>query len=500
MTAYNVISTESDFNNITPFPVSLFTGNTLSTQYYHNYVNDLKANAYPEDEYTVGGYFSDYEYSSNNMQDKIKNMLYNIRDSCTIRHVAHLDEDQPAYYIRKFDSIKYKSKINSLIRSKIYMSRAVEYITNVNKNIDYARSATFEAFMKNYIKYNKNTIAKLLSGHNIRNILYSDKYKGHWLRPVCKLAKINATAKINRRNKIDALIKKRLKYTYNKFKVLEMDEGDDLHDDDDFIVGEESLGPIVIRSRKLKNYEDLTRLVDEHIRTEFVPRRSAILLRKLQNIIKYLANLRRPKQFRENIELIDFPTIEQGWEEIINNDQMHIDSAVEVQPEMMEPEHTNQQQQSGPVVLNVLEQDNAIAAIDERPDDFWINNSTGDALVDSKHASSMEILTKKFEWNSDDPVNKLLFNIKMPIEVVKQNPTHPATMMFNQYAYWYGDIKIRIHINTTPFHVGKLIFSWYYSEEFDANKSHRSNIASSIQLPHVCFNASIGDDVVMEIP
>ncbi|APG77913.1 hypothetical protein [Wuhan fly virus 4] len=294
--------------------------------------------------------------------------------------------------------------------------------------------------------------------------------------------------------------------TYNRFSILDVEEGEvECRLDLDELEYKFTPKP---RQNTRFDENEANLLPNDFVRPIPTVRiRDRRLLLKLKAIILKYVNQRRKKEFREDIPMEylgaskfeDVP-LEPVYRPTTVPDDDQPCCSKDIRPEMMEPEQTTQQQDAGPVVLNTIEQVSTVVPADVVSDNFWVENSTSDAIVNLPHASQMEIMARQFEWSSDMMQGYEIFQLDLPGEPISGNMSHAAAMLFGQYAYWNGDMKVKIHINTTPFHVGKLVFSWYYAQHFDANASDRDNIASAIQLPHVCYDASEGGDAVLEIP
>lgn len=412
---------------------------------------------------------------------------------------------EPPRRISRFDKQKYKADIRNLFdfntSLEVFDKLLKEFIKN--KKL----SAESQLWIRNLINRRKFWLARKVSWVNYPSIIHGglnhtrlglklNKFLIFSMRYQSKL--INRKM-IKYNKKIEDI---RNKINNNRFYFLESDDADTDNEIVSCDMDVDDSSVIVTRVVKRRPFEDMTRLLDWDAPrpAERVVQRDEALLNRLRAIIKSLEQLRKKIMYRLHIDIPEIASEARDDSEVFEMVDLNPYRST-VQPEMMDPEQPDQQQEAGPVVLNALQQDETVATINENTDDnFWIENATSDVIVDQKHASAMEIMIKNFNWSSNDNIGKNLFNFDLPDEAIRLNPNHPAAMMFNQYAYWHGDIKIRIHINTTPFHVGKLIFSWYYSQKFDANAHYRDNIASSVLLPHVCYNASLGDDIVFTIP
>ncbi|UHM27609.1 MAG: polyprotein [Fushun cicadella viridis iflavirus 1] len=132
--------------------------------------------------------------------------------------------------------------------------------------------------------------------------------------------------------------------------------------------------------------------------------------------------------------------------------------------------------------------------------DFWTKASTSDSLHRYDEFCDRWHVLSNLIWSSDDKRDKVLLDVPLPFQFLKDNAKSPNFVPFAQYAYWKGDISIRIHLNTTMYNVGSLIVSWYYGASFDSNKSLRLYRPACVQLPHAMINASDSNDVVLNIP
>lgn len=405
----------------------------------------------------------------------------------------------------RFDRKKYVQDLKQAIKSNS-TGNAVKSLLKEFENSG-KLTANSHIYLKNALRSRKIHLQRIIFRDNYPRTL-SGKFGKNYIYSFLKTC-VSSRHKLSFMKRKEACMLEQLRaqrMASNSFALLSVDDAievSNLSSSLDVEMDERNEKVRRIRIKTKNGMEDLTRLIDLGTILEYEPARkkNIFLLAKLNSIIAYLADQRKKLAFRTGFA----PTfgVEQAKEaEMYEMQDVNLTSPYRstVQPEMMTDEVPEQQQEAGPVVLNALQQDETQVTLPPDSDQFWISNSTSDAVVDVKHASSMEILARRFSWSSSDSIGKNLFNLDLPVEVIAANMNHPAAMMFGQYAYWNGDIKIRIHINTTPFHVGKLIFSWYYSQKFDKNANQRDNIASSVQLPNVCYNASVGDDVVFDIP
>uniref|UniRef100_W8AND4 Genome polyprotein n=1 Tax=Ceratitis capitata TaxID=7213 RepID=W8AND4_CERCA len=395
-------------------------------------------------------------------------------------------------FITRFDRAQYKKDLRHHVRHHLSIKAVERLLTEYQMTWKLAPQA--HVYLKNAIAFRKYNLARNINWANYFKILDKKDNSDYIYRFVKFIMNYQSKTTLRKaQRKRDAVLNRLSNAASNRFYYLDdedvPDEGYYNIDLDDNI--------IIIKQTKRRPrrqiWDDLSHLLNDNDAryAEPVITRDTVLLQRLRRIINELENMRRKVMYR----------VHRFYDEIGTEPTEDIEmQPITVQPEMLEPEEPSQQQDAGPVVLNALQQDQADTVVVQDDNSFWINNSTSDQVVNVQHASSMEVMSKQFVWSSDSVANYNIFNMDLPFEVLNGNPNHPAAMLFNQYSYWNGDINVRIHINTTPFHVGKLIFSWYYSQKFDENNQARNNIASSVLLPHVCFDASIGDDVVFRIP
>ncbi|UQJ82152.1 polyprotein [Exitianus exitiosus virus 2] len=168
-----------------------------------------------------------------------------------------------------------------------------------------------------------------------------------------------------------------------------------------------------------------------------------------------------------------------------------------VQPQM--DEEVVVDKKSNVITMNTQGQE-VVDPLEVVVNDFWSKASTSDTLHRYPELSDRWHLLTKNSWTSNDGAGKTLFEASLPFDFLKDNKNSPNFVPFAQYAYWKGDISIRVHINTTMFNVGSLIVSWYYGEDFDSFAQFRKNRGSMIQLPHALINASSSNDVILNIP
>uniref|UniRef100_A0A0A1WNZ6 Genome polyprotein n=1 Tax=Zeugodacus cucurbitae TaxID=28588 RepID=A0A0A1WNZ6_ZEUCU len=415
---------------------------------------------------------------------------------------------EPSKILVRFDKRQYALDLKQAVKSNTAIL-AVKKLLAEYESVGKLTAAS-HVYLKHALRHRKTALQRVIFRDNYPRIVRG-MYKKNYIYSFIKSC-VSSKAKLSFRKRAERTYLNQMyvqALANNRFAELSVDDADEIQNlASEIIIDEDPISHEVKRCliKTSRGLEDLTKLVDHNLMEikEEAPPRNIFLLNKLHNIINYLAEQRKKLAYRMDLSPID--GIEPGQEpeqfEMVDIplDPNRNPYQSTIQPEMMSEEEPEQQQEAGPVVLNALQQDQVEVTMPVDNDMFWIKNSTSDVVVDEKHASSMEILATRFVWKSSDPVGSKLFSIDLPVETISNNMTHPAAMMFGQYAYWNGDIKIRIHINTTPFHVGKLIFSWYYSQKFDKNQDQRDNIASSVQLPNVCYNASVGDDVVLEVP
>lgn len=267
-----------------------------------------------------------------------------------------------------------------------------------------------------------------------------------------------------------------------------------------------------LRKLRPQIINDLTTLVEEHFaEVEPEPRMHYIrwLKIKIQNVILALKNNIQQGYPTEEIEMLNLASFDRSEEvlesHIVYDSNMDIDCMIQprtfdIEPQMMENEdEISTVVDKGPVVLTNIGETEQSQVIASAPMLNWINLVNSDIHVDQRLATNMPII-EYFEWFTNSEVNSNVLKMELPNEILKKNPNHPAAMMFKQYAFWSGDIVIRMHVNTTPFHVGKLLMWFYYAAKFDDNLSQRENIYSGIQMNPASFNASSGKDVELRIP
>nr|UJG27958.1 polyprotein [Khandagaity Melophagus ifla-like virus] len=428
-----------------------------------------------------------------------------IRRECTETTLTWnktFDLPRRTYYL---DIKKYEREIKKHQQSYEFFHNMINYIYRFayhlkeHNEILYI-SDVIDNYYKQSILANKYILCNNIVLSEVMHLLYSPilREQSHYLRDFVYHA-CRSQSRYTNWYKADQLIHSTVSFK-NYWQILDIEDEDDLNLCEDALVniytdelhiGNDydtsyitQIGRVKRRRRRLSSCEDLTKLSDHYIaHSQVLRRRDETLLRRIKNKIialkyKYFHAFTRTEP--ETIPMEVLP--------------------IRIQPEMMDPEQAEQQQEAGPVILTTVSEDNVSIPTQPMSDDFWICNSTGDKIVDIKHASSMEILTQTFLWSTSMLPNSLCFKLSLPMDALQANLSSPAAMLFSQYAYWHGGMKVRMHVNTTPFCVGKLILCWYYSAQFDNNLAKRMNIASAVQLPHVFFDASIGQDCVLDIP
>nr|QTJ62258.1 polyprotein [Bactrocera tryoni iflavirus 1] len=419
------------------------------------------------------------------------NVVDQLRLKSRRRELLFTSANEPKF-ITRFDRAQYKKDLKHHMKHHFSIKSAIKLLDEFERTGQLTQQS--HVYLKHLILVRKYNLARNIDWANYPMILHNHRgnnYIYKFIRFVYNYQRHTSMRKMQKRR--DILLRRLEIAASNRFYYL--DDEDVIEDGYCNIELDENV--IIVKSCKRKPrkhiWDDLSSLLNDNDArySEPVITHDTYLLNKLHKIISGLENLRRKVMYRVN------RTFDEIGREPIEEIEME---PIGIQPEMMEPEQPIQQQDAGPVVLNALQQDKVDVAVVEDNNLFWIDNSTSDQIINIQHASSMEVMAKQFKWSSDNVSNYNIFNMDLPFDVLNQHPDHPAAMLFNQYSYWNGDINIRIHINTTPFHVGKLIFSWYYSQKFDKNNQSRNNIASSVLLPHVCYDASIGDDVIFHIP
>nr|BBQ04784.1 putative polyprotein [Yonago Culex iflavirus] len=293
-------------------------------------------------------------------------------------------------------------------------------------------------------------------------------------------------------------------YTHNVYNDLPIEECN-CHDDTlftDVITRCNDHSAIHVVRYKPRIWDDRTRLVDVHEPPPEIPPRSPGLLARLRMIIERLMHIRfgwysqydRIPSVEIEMENMTRPTPQ--VEEFVKPEYCY---DYDIVPQMMEPTEITGEEKTA-VVLTNSEDCKETPAILEPPETFWAKASTSDVMVDNSHASQFEILAKTFTWNSSNTNGTILAEIDLPVKVIADNPDHPAAMQFQQYAYWIGSMRARLHVNTTPMHVGKLVMFFYYSAKYDINYANRFNIGNAVQFPHTFYNASSGEDACLDIP
>lgn len=149
-----------------------------------------------------------------------------------------------------------------------------------------------------------------------------------------------------------------------------------------------------------------------------------------------------------------------------------------------------------------------ITFVDERPVDEATLHTTGEVATYDVHKDIAEydwtlnkVLTreypiKQFEWKVGDQITKKLINEGIP-KILTDNAKCMITRQLRFFSFMRAGVKIRIQINGTKFHCGRLIA---YFKPLTWNDDLEENFYSLTCFPHCFLDASISNSGEIHIP
>lgn len=103
-------------------------------------------------------------------------------------------------------------------------------------------------------------------------------------------------------------------------------------------------------------------------------------------------------------------------------------------------------------------------------------------------------------WSKSDVQGKTILSKVLPKEFVTDRPDAANNVLFHSYAYWNGDLEIKLMLNANKFQVGQLQMSWYYASDYEYNFDRRDNIFTASQQPHCLVSASVSNEGILRVP
>lgn len=106
-----------------------------------------------------------------------------------------------------------------------------------------------------------------------------------------------------------------------------------------------------------------------------------------------------------------------------------------------------------------------------------------------------------FQWSSADNAGAIVQRIDLPITMLQNARCAPNTLLFDQYAYFKTDMRLKIQINTNPGQSGMLIAGvMYNASNANAAGIRIEDSAQLIQMPHVRLNAASSNTGELHVP
>ncbi|APG77947.1 hypothetical protein [Shuangao insect virus 12] len=250
---------------------------------------------------------------------------------------------------------------------------------------------------------------------------------------------------------------------------------------------------VKIDKMAIHDYKQLVERHENNIRED--RKRSVMLLFKLKYIINELRNIRLgSKELGECIEMSRIDTAVDALSTITACAEMDSESSLQTDNEL----HVDKQQTT--ILTTNSELNEGTASCKESTDMLQLA-SCGDGVKQFKYITDRWVPIYNFDWkDSHTPVSNLMAVNFMSLLTKKGQANTPLYNLMSMFTYLKCDLEFRIHVNSTKFHIGQLLFGFYYSAAMDSKAETRYIPAGIIQLPHVKVNANTANDAILRVP
>nr|UYL95334.1 MAG: polyprotein [Nanning Iflav tick virus 1] len=125
--------------------------------------------------------------------------------------------------------------------------------------------------------------------------------------------------------------------------------------------------------------------------------------------------------------------------------------------------------------------------------------SEGSEARVSREMMSRYTLFDQFDWLGTDADGKVLKTYELPSALFKTAFINmPNSMILKKFNYYQFDIKLKISVNATKFHTGKMLCSWNYN--FGNREFYFTNRSALSQMPHAFVSVPAINPVEIVIP
>lgn len=108
---------------------------------------------------------------------------------------------------------------------------------------------------------------------------------------------------------------------------------------------------------------------------------------------------------------------------------------------------------------------------------------------------------KTYVWKKSDALGGTpIVDLTLPYDFVISHPNSANCTLFSSYAYWDGDMEVKIMLNSNKFQVGQLQMAWYYGQDYEKNFDRRNNVYTASQQAHCLVSASTSNEGILYIP
>lgn len=121
------------------------------------------------------------------------------------------------------------------------------------------------------------------------------------------------------------------------------------------------------------------------------------------------------------------------------------------------------------------------------------------ATLDSMNDRWVRVST--LSWPGASAIGSILATIDMPIAMLQTSRCAPNTLLFDQYAYFKTDTRLKIQLNTSPGMSGMLVAGVMYNATSGTSAGVRViDAAQVMQMPHVRLNAASSNSGELVVP
>lgn len=107
-------------------------------------------------------------------------------------------------------------------------------------------------------------------------------------------------------------------------------------------------------------------------------------------------------------------------------------------------------------------------------------------------------LVGSLQWNTTQSTSTIIQSFKIPQDLLTSSLISGPFAKFN---FWKGNVKVRVQLNGTPFHVGKLLMFYVpLTSQSVIEKWHVVNFAAATSVPHVFIDAASSTVAELDIP